>query len=98
MRSESSGAATRRVQFDIFGGIDPPWIASLLAPGGVLVYETFTTTQRALGWGPSRDAFLLEPGELRGLFPDLVVERFEEGPTEGPEPAETARLLARRPR
>ena len=75
-----------------------PWIASLLAPDGVLVYETFTTAQRALGWGPSRDAFLLEPGELRGLFPDLVVERFEEGPTKEPKPAQTARLLARRPR
>ncbi len=75
-----------------------PWIASLLSPGGVLVYETFTTAQRALGWGPSRDAFLLEPGELPGLFPDLVVERFEEGPTDGPRPTETARLLARRPR
>lgn len=74
------------------------WIESLLAPGGVLVYETFTLAQRELGWGPSRDAFLLSPGELPSLFPRLEVERFEEGRTVEPRPAETARLLARRPR
>lgn len=75
-----------------------PWIESLLAPGGVLLYETFTTAQRERGWGPSRDAFLLAPGELPTLFPNLEVLRFEEGPTEEAKPADTARLLARRPR
>lgn len=74
-----------------------PWIESLLAPGGILLYETFTTAQRDLGWGPSRDAFLLEPGELPTLFPGLEVLRFEEGPTEEAKRADTARLLARRP-
>ena len=75
-----------------------PWIESLVAPGGLLVYETFTTAQRARGWGPSRDAFLLKPGELASLFPNLDVVRFEEGPTDEPKPADTARLLARRRR
>ena len=75
-----------------------PWIETLLAPGGVLVYETFTTAQRERGWGPSRDAFLLGPGELPTLFPGLDVLRFEEGPTDEPKPANTARLLAQRPR
>ena len=74
-----------------------PWIESLLAPGGILLYETFTTAQRERGWGPSRDAFLLGPGELQTLFPALEVLRFEEGPTDEAKPAETARLLARRP-
>lgn len=74
-----------------------PAIASWLSPGGLLLYETFTTAQRALGWGPTRDAFLLEPGELPRLFPGLAVERFEEGPTSEPRPAWTARLRARRP-
>ncbi len=74
-----------------------PAITSWLSPGGLLLYETFTTEQRALGWGPTRDAFLLEPGELPRLFPGLIVERFEEGPTAGPRPAWTARLRARRP-
>jgi SAM-dependent methyltransferase len=74
-----------------------PWIAGLLAPGGLLLYETFTRAQRRLGWGPSRDAFLLEPGELPKLFVGLEIGLYEEGPSDEPEPAETARLLARRP-
>lgn len=75
-----------------------PAIESWLAPGGLLLYETFTVAQRSIGWGPSRDAFLLEPGELPRLFPGLVVERHEEGLTREASPAHTARLRARRPR
>ena len=74
-----------------------PWIARLLAPGGLLLYETFTRAQRRLGWGPARDAFLLEPGELPSLFPTLETLVYEEGPSDEPRPAETARLMARRP-
>ena len=74
-----------------------PWIASQLAPGGVLLYETFTIHQRALGWGPSRSEFLLDPGELPGLFPGLEVLAYEEGENADAKPAQTARLLARRP-
>jgi len=72
-------------------------IADLVAPGGVLVYETFTVAQRALGTGPQRDAFLLQPGELPGLFRGLEVLVSEEGRSADPRPSETARLLARRP-
>lgn len=75
-----------------------PAIEGWLAPGGLLLYETFTTRQRALGWGPTRDAFLLAPDELPTLFPGLIVECFEEGLTREPNPAETARLRARKPR
>ena len=75
-----------------------PAIESWLAPGGLLLYETFTVAQRSLGWGPSRDDFLLQPGELPQLFPGLVIEDFEEGLTGEPSPAWTARLRARRPR
>jgi len=75
-----------------------PWIESRLATGGVLLYETFTTDQRTLGWGPKRDDFLLEPGELPTLFPNLEVLHFEEGLSEDPRPAHTARLLATRSR
>lgn len=74
------------------------WIESLLCPGGVLLYETFTTEQRTLGWGPTSDAFLLEPGELPGLFPNLEIESYEEGLTSEPRPAHTARLVASKPR
>lgn len=75
-----------------------PAIEGWLAPGGLLLYETFTVAQRSLGWGPTRDEFLLQPGELPRLFPRLTVEGFDEGPTDEPDPAITARLRARRPR
>ncbi len=68
----------------------------LLAPGGFLIFETFTTRQRALGHAPRRDAFLLQPGELRTLFPELTLLRYEEGVFSQPEPQATARLLARK--
>ena len=74
------------------------WIESLLRPGGLLLYETFTTDQRGLGWGPGRDAFLLEPDELPKLFPGLEVDFFEEGLTVEARPAHTARLVASKPR
>jgi len=74
------------------------WIESLLRPGGLLLYETFTTDQRSLGWGPGRDAFLLEPGELPKLFPGLEIELYEEGLTREARPAQTARLVASKPR
>ena len=50
-----------------------PAIEEALAPGGLLLYETFTRDQRELGYGPTRDAFLLAPGELPTLFPRLRV-------------------------
>jgi SAM-dependent methyltransferase len=37
-------------------------------PGGFVVYETFTTAQRAFNTGPRSADHLLEPGELRGQF------------------------------
>jgi len=74
-----------------------PWIETLIAPGGILLYETFTEKQRELGWGPGRDAFLLRSGELRNAFPELVVEAYEEGPSNDPHSAYTARLMASRP-
>ena len=74
-----------------------PEIERVLAPGGVLVYETFTVHQRELGYGPKNPAFLLEPGELARLFPGLATLHFEEGRYEQPKPQETARLLARKP-
>lgn len=72
-------------------------IERVLRPGGWLVYETFTTAQRDLGYGPHRAAFLLHPAELPSLFPGLSVERFEELLTSGARPEALARLLARKP-
>jgi len=72
-------------------------IQRALAPGGVLLYETFTQDQPALGWGPKQPAFLLAPGELPGLFPTLDVLHFDEEPRTSPRPEASARLAARLP-
>ncbi len=70
------------------------WIERALAPGGVLVYETFCRGQERFG-RPTRDRHLLEPGELTRAFPSLVVELHEESALD--QPPVMARLLARRP-
>lgn len=75
-----------------------PAIEEALAPGGLLLYETFTLDQRKLGYGPEREAFLLSPGELPRLFPNLSIEATWEGVEEsGPRPEAVARLAARKP-
>ena len=74
------------------------WIESLVAPGGILLYETFTRDQKGLGWGPTRDEYLLGPGELPTLLRELVVEVYEEGASNDASPARTGRLLASRAR
>ncbi len=73
-----------------------PAIVELLRPGGLLLYETFTGGQPGLGWGPRNPAFLLQPGELPGLFPDLSVLESWEGIREGERPSAVACLAARR--
>lgn len=55
-----------------------PRIADCLAPGGVLIYETFAQGQEKLG-KPSRPDFLLSRGELLAAFGDLRLVAFEEG-------------------
>jgi rhodanese-related sulfurtransferase len=71
-----------------------PAMAAALRPGGHLVYETYLVGQERFG-RPTHARFLLRPGELRGAFPGLRVERYEEcAPAEGPI---TARLWAIRP-
>jgi tellurite methyltransferase len=55
-----------------------PRLVEALRPGGVLVFETFTLQQRQFDWGPREDGFLLRPGELRELFPELEVLAYRE--------------------
>jgi SAM-dependent methyltransferase len=59
-----------------------PALLAALAPGGVLVYETFTVAQAARG-RPTNPAFLLEPGELRRLVAGLEILDAREGDFEG---------------
>jgi SAM-dependent methyltransferase len=58
-----------------------PVLRAALAPGGVVVYETFMAGQEAIG-RPTNPAFLLEPGELlrwAAAPPPLQVVAFEQG-------------------
>jgi 2-polyprenyl-3-methyl-5-hydroxy-6-metoxy-1,4-benzoquinol methylase len=68
-----------------------------VAPGGVIVFETFLRAHARLGH-PRNPAFLLEPGELRAQFAGFTPLVDEEGcfDTEAG-PAFLARLIARRP-
>jgi len=50
-----------------------PLVLDGVAPGGILLMETFRTAQRAEGWGPDRDEHLLQPFELRQLIAPLEV-------------------------
>ena len=74
-----------------------PVLEALLAPGGWLLYETFTIYQRDLGYGPENPSFLLNPGELATLFPRLEIAMHWEGLPDEARPAAVARLAARRP-
>jgi tellurite methyltransferase len=42
-----------------------------LAPGGILLFETFTRAQQEFEGGPKNLEYLLEAGELRMAFPSL---------------------------
>jgi rhodanese-related sulfurtransferase len=59
-----------------------PALLRALAPGGLLLYETFTLEQAQRG-KPSNPEFLLEPGELPSLVAGLEVLREREGDFEG---------------
>ena len=72
-----------------------PAITRVLAPGGLLIYETFTTDQRPLGTGPRNPDHLLEPGELPGLFSGLELLDYWEGLSGEIENAQVARIAAR---
>ena len=50
-----------------------PDAVACVAPGGVLIMETFLHAQRELGWGPQSGDHLLEPGELAQLVRPLEV-------------------------
>jgi tellurite methyltransferase len=80
---------TRYLQRDLFGAI-----SDALAPGGVVIYETFTTGQPIHGRGPTSPDHLLEPGELRRAFDTLDVLFYEEVSA----PDAVARIVAHRGR
>ena len=61
-----------------------PTLLDSLAPGGVLIYETFAQGNETVG-KPSRPDFLLRPGELLDTCRMLRIVAFEDGFLEEPE-------------
>lgn len=55
-----------------------PDILASLAPGGLLIYETFAHGNASVG-RPARPDFLLQPGELLRCCADLRVVAYENG-------------------
>lgn len=48
-------------------------IRAAVRPGGLLFFETFLIWQKSLGWGPTDDAHLLQPGEILDLVAPFEV-------------------------
>jgi SAM-dependent methyltransferase len=72
-----------------------PTLMASLAPGGVLLYETFTIGNETVG-RPSRPDFLLHPGELLEACKGLDTVGYECGYLDNP-PRFVQRIAAARP-
>ena len=71
-----------------------PQLMGSLAPGGVLIYETFAQGNERVG-KPSNPAFLLAPGELLdSVRGQLRVVAFQDGFLAQPRPAYVQRICA----
>ena len=70
-----------------------PAILRALAPGGVLIYETFARGNERFG-RPHNPDFLLRPGELLEAFAMLTAVAFEQGEVSTPRPAVIQRIAA----
>jgi len=68
-------------------------IGRAVAPGGVLIYETFSRGNERFGL-PRNPDFLLCPGELLKAFAMLTIVAFEQGEVSIPRPAVIQRLTA----
>ncbi len=70
-----------------------PRLVAALAPGGVLIYETFAQGNERYG-KPSNPDFLLRPGELLQAFAGLRIVAYEDG-TEVSSGSSAARCIQR---
>ena len=68
-------------------------IGQALAPGGVVIYETFAVGNERFG-RPQNPDFLLRPGELLSAFAALTIVAFEQGLVTEPRPAVIQRIVA----
>jgi SAM-dependent methyltransferase len=71
-----------------------PRLVQALAPGGVLIYETFAVGNERYG-RPANPKFLLKPGELLQLaYAHLRIVAYEDLYTDRPRPAMVQRICA----
>lgn len=71
-------------------------LRAALAPGGLLIYETFAVGNAAFG-KPSNPDYLLQPRELLDVFgADWRVLAFEDGFSAQPKPAMVQRIAVRK--
>jgi SAM-dependent methyltransferase len=70
-----------------------PTLLASLAPGGVLIYETFAAGNETVG-KPSRPDFLLKPGELLQVCQALRTVAYEDGFDDRPNPRFVQRIVA----
>lgn len=75
--------------FDVVVGINYLWrdrfanLLECLRPGGLFLYETFTSHQTTLGFGPKNPQHFLQDGELLQLVPTgWHILAFEDGRTD----------------
>lgn len=71
-----------------------PYLMQAVEPGGLVVYETFTTDNRQFG-RPNNPDFLLKPGELKELFQSWQILHYYEGIQHDPDRA-IAQIVARK--
>jgi SAM-dependent methyltransferase len=71
-----------------------PTLVQSVAPGGILIYETFAAGNETVG-RPSRADFLLQPGELLSACKDLQIVAYENGRLNDP-PRFIQRIVALR--
>jgi SAM-dependent methyltransferase len=70
-----------------------PRIVDSVAPGGWLIYETFTQGQQSVG-RPANPDFLLRPGELLQACAGLRIVAYEDGFLDGVNPRYVQRVAA----
>lgn len=71
-----------------------PEILEAVEPGGLVIYETFTTENRRYG-RPNNPDFLLRPGELAAVFDEWRLIHYFEGVQQDPDRA-VAQLIAKK--
>jgi rhodanese-related sulfurtransferase/SAM-dependent methyltransferase len=97
---EADGVTLGEAEYDlvlVFNYLHRPLFAALvraLAPGGLLLYETYTREHARSHGRPSRPEHLLDPGELPRLVEPLQLVGRREGETDG---RHAAAVAARKP-